>query len=66
MFSAPRVLQAIANDDLIPFLKIFKIVSPINHEPTIALILTVILAEVGVLIASVDLVAPILSMYEIT
>jgi potassium/chloride transporter 4/5/6 len=60
---APRLLQAIANDDLIPILRIFKKVLPWNGEPTIALILTVILAEVGVLIASLDLVAPILSMF---
>ena len=59
---APRLLQAIANDNLIPFLKIFKKVSPWNSEPTFALILTALLAEVGVLIASLDLVAPILSM----
>ncbi len=62
LLSAPRLLQAIANDNLIPILKFFKIVSPLNHEPTFALILTALLAEVGVLIASLDLVAPILSM----
>ena len=62
LFRAPRLLQAIANDNLIPFLKIFKKVSPWNSEPTFALILTALLAEVGVLIASLDLVAPILSM----
>ena len=59
---APRLLQAIAKDDLISFLRIFKKVSPWNNEPTFALILTAILAEAGVLIASLDLVAPILSM----
>ena len=59
--SAPRLLQAIANDNLIFFLKFFKWVSPWN-EPTLALIMTVVLAEVGVLIASLDYVAPILSM----
>ena len=62
MYRAPRLLQAIAKDDLIPFLRIFKKVLPLNGEPTLALILTVILAEAGVLIASLDEVAPILSM----
>ncbi|XP_019849326.1 PREDICTED: solute carrier family 12 member 6-like isoform X2 [Amphimedon queenslandica] len=60
---APRLLQAIAKDDLIPFLRYFKKVLPWNGEPTFALILTAILAEAGVLIASLDLVAPILSMF---
>lgn len=33
-----------------------------NGEPTWALLLTAVLAELGILIASLDLVAPILSM----
>ena len=59
---APRLLQAIANDNLLPLIGVFKKVSPWNGEPSLALILTVCLAEVGVLIASLDQVAPILSM----
>ena len=59
---APRLLQAIAKDDLIFFLKYFAR-SPIQGEPTYALIMTVLLSECGVLIASVDAVAPILSMF---
>lgn len=59
---APRLLQAIAKDDLIFFLKIFSR-SPIGGEPTYALILTFIFSECGVLIASVDAVAPLLTMF---
>jgi len=59
---APRLLQAIAKDDLIFFLKIFGR-SPIGGEPTYALILTFVLSEFGVLIASIDAVAPILTMF---
>ena len=33
-----------------------------NGEPTWALVLTAVIAEMGILIASLDLVAPILSM----
>lgn len=33
-----------------------------NGEPTWALLLTVLIAELGILIASLDMVAPILSM----
>ena len=59
---APRLLQAIAKDDLIFFLKLFGR-SLVGGEPTYALILTFILSECGVLIASVDAVAPILTMF---
>lgn len=52
---------AIANDNLLWFLNIFKRTG-LNGEPTFALILTTLLAEIGVLIASLDLVAPILTM----
>lgn len=58
---APRLLQAIANDNLLSFLSFFKRTG-LNGEPSFALLLTVLLAEVGVLIASLDLVAPILTM----
>lgn len=34
-----------------------------NGEPTWALLLTVGICEIGILIASLDAVAPILSMY---
>lgn len=58
---APRLLQAIAKDNLIFFLNFFKRTG-LNGEPSFALLLTVLLAEIGVLIASLDLVAPILTM----
>ena len=61
-YRAPRLLQAIARDNLIPFLKVFGYSSG-QGEPTYALIFTVIMSELGVLIASVDAVAPILSMW---
>ena len=58
---APRLMQAIANDNLLSFLSFFKRTG-LNGEPSFALLLTVILSETGVLIASLDLVAPILTM----
>ena len=54
-------MQAISNDNLIGFLRFFKRTG-LNGEPSYALLLTVILSELGVLIASLDLVAPILTM----
>ena len=59
---APRLMQAISNDNLIGFLRFFKRTG-LNGEPSYALLLTVVLSELGVLIASLDLVAPILTMY---
>uniref|UniRef100_A0A3Q3BH07 Solute carrier family 12 member 7a n=1 Tax=Kryptolebias marmoratus TaxID=37003 RepID=A0A3Q3BH07_KRYMA len=59
---APRLLQAIARDGIIPFLQVFGH-GKANGEPTWALLLTVGICEIGILIASVDNVAPILSMF---
>ncbi|KAL8176455.1 UNVERIFIED_CONTAM: hypothetical protein K2H54_034777, partial [Gekko kuhli] len=59
---APRLLQAIAKDNIIPFLRVFGY-SKANGEPTWALLLTAGIAELGILIASLDMVAPILSMF---
>uniref|UniRef100_A0A3Q2CHQ0 Solute carrier family 12 member 7a n=1 Tax=Cyprinodon variegatus TaxID=28743 RepID=A0A3Q2CHQ0_CYPVA len=59
---APRLLQAIARDGIIPFLQVFGH-GKRNGEPTWALLLTVGICEIGILIASLDEVAPILSMF---
>ncbi|RXN38997.1 solute carrier family 12 member 7-like isoform X4 [Labeo rohita] len=58
---APRILQAIARDGIMPFLQVFGR-SKSNGEPTWALLLTAVICEIGILIGSLDLVAPILSM----
>eukprot|EP00050_Salpingoeca_kvevrii_P022245 m.123428 g.123428 ORF g.123428 m.123428 type:complete len:1034 (-) comp9648_c0_seq5:1260-4361(-) len=59
---APRLLQAIASDEVLPFLDMFQQASA-NGEPTRALILTLLIAELGILIASLDTVAPIITMF---
>ncbi|XP_074506339.1 solute carrier family 12 member 7-like isoform X2 [Sebastes fasciatus] len=59
---APRLLQAIARDGIVPFLQVFGH-GKANGEPTWALLLTVGICEIGILIASLDAVAPILSMF---
>ncbi|XP_076149582.1 solute carrier family 12 member 7 isoform X1 [Alosa pseudoharengus] len=59
---APRLLQAIARDGIVPFLQVFGH-GKSNGEPTWALLLTAGICEIGILIASLDLVAPILSMF---
>ncbi|KAI4898138.1 hypothetical protein NFI96_015401 [Prochilodus magdalenae] len=59
---APRLLQAIARDGIVPFLEVFGH-GKANGEPTWALLLTAGICETGILIASLDAVAPILSMF---
>merc|ERR1712088_1138527 len=59
---APRLLQAIAKDQIIPFLKPFETVSA-KGEPVRALGITLVISEVAVLIGNVDEIAPLLSMF---
>ncbi|XP_034028163.1 solute carrier family 12 member 7 isoform X2 [Thalassophryne amazonica] len=59
---APRLLQAISRDGIVPFLQVFGH-GKANGEPTWALLLTAAICEIGILIASLDSVAPILSMF---
>uniref|UniRef100_A0A8C4I276 Solute carrier family 12 member 5a n=1 Tax=Dicentrarchus labrax TaxID=13489 RepID=A0A8C4I276_DICLA len=59
---APRLLQAIAKDNIVPALRIFGH-GKANGEPTWSLLLTACICESGILIASLDAVAPILSMF---
>ncbi|XP_032686936.1 solute carrier family 12 member 6 isoform X1 [Odontomachus brunneus] len=59
---APRLLQAIAKDGIIPFLTPFA-TSSSRGEPTRALILTVLICQCGILLGNVDYLAPLLSMF---
>ncbi|KAJ1523941.1 hypothetical protein ONE63_010490 [Megalurothrips usitatus] len=59
---APRLLQAIAKDGIIPFLAPFA-VSSSRGEPTRALVLTACICQCGILLGNVDYLAPLLSMF---
>ncbi|XP_046751316.1 solute carrier family 12 member 4 isoform X2 [Diprion similis] len=59
---APRLLQAIARDGIIPFLSPFA-ASSSRGEPTRALLLTVVICQCGILLGNVDYLAPLLSMF---
>ncbi|KAK9498186.1 hypothetical protein O3M35_004058 [Rhynocoris fuscipes] len=59
---APRLLQAIAKDGIIPFLAPFA-VSSSRGEPTRALLLTLSICQCGILLGNVDYLAPLLSMF---
>ena len=58
---APRLLQAIARDNIIPFLDVFKVTTK-NGEPIRALLITALIAEIGIIIASLDYVAPVIDV----
>ncbi|XP_041375746.1 solute carrier family 12 member 4-like [Gigantopelta aegis] len=59
---APRLLQAIAKDNVIPFLSVFKKTTK-RGEPFRALLLTAAISELGILLASLDYIAPIITMF---
>jgi len=61
---APRLLQAIAADGVIPFINTFSVTN-LKGEPRRALYLTATIAETGVLLANVDYIAPIITMCEL-
>lgn len=60
--SAPRLIQAIANDGIIPFLNRFAIMDS-RGEPVRALMLTTLIAWAALLIGNLDFIAPILTMF---
>jgi len=59
---APRLLQSIAKDGIIPIINPMGVLSSRN-EPTRALLLTVAICQVAILIGNVDALAPLLSMF---
>lgn len=61
ILAAPRTLQALAIDGLAP--KIFAKGSGPSNEPRNGLIFTFVLAEAGILMGSLDLIAPVLTMF---
>lgn len=64
ILGGPRILQAMSIDKVTP--KLFGIGAGKSNEPRNALILTFIIAELGILIGELDLIAPIVSMFYLT
>eukprot|EP00258_Populus_trichocarpa_P014805 XP_006369978.2 cation-chloride cotransporter 1 [Populus trichocarpa] len=58
---APRLLAAIANDDILPILNYFKVAD--GHEPHIATLFTAFLCVGCVVIGNLDLVTPTVTMF---
>jgi amino acid transporter len=61
ILSAPRTIQALANDGVLP--RILAREHGKSREPMIAMIAALIIAEAAILTEKLDLVAPVLSMF---
>ena len=64
ILGAPRILQAIAMDKIAP--KMFAKGTGKTNEPRNALLLAFVIAEAGILIGELDVIARIVSMFFIT
>lgn len=64
ILGGPRILQAMSVDKVTP--KLFSKGKGINNEPVNALFLVFIIAEAGILIGELDVIARIVSMFYLT
>ena len=58
---APRLLAAIANDDIIPILKYFKATD--STEPYLATLFTAFICATCVVLGNIDLISPMITMF---
>ncbi|KAG0589960.1 hypothetical protein KC19_1G060000 [Ceratodon purpureus] len=58
---APRLLAAIANDDVLPVLKYFK--SSDDEEPHMATLFTMLICAGCVVLGNLDLITPVITMF---
>lgn len=63
MMGAPRILQAFARDNIFRRLRWFARGSGRSGEPRRAVVLTVIIAQAGVLAGDLDTIAPVITMF---
>lgn len=62
MLGAPRILQAIADDRVIPWLHVFR-TRPGSGEPRAAVALTFVISQLCIVVADLDTVAPVITMF---
>jgi len=63
MMGAPRILQALARDDVFQRLAFFGAGSGVNDEPRRAIVMTLVIAQLGVLLGDLNAIAPIITMF---
>ena len=64
ILGGPRILQAMSMDKVTP--KIFRSGKGTNNEPVNALLMVFIIAEAGILIGELDIIARVVSMFYLT
>ena len=62
MMGAPRILQALARDQIFPRLNLFSAGSGIAQEPRRAVILTFLLSSFCIVVADLNTIAPLITM----
>jgi amino acid transporter len=62
MMGAPRILQALAKDDIFPRLKLFGVGSGETNEPRRAVILTFVISSICIAAADLNTIAPLITM----
>jgi hypothetical protein len=63
MMGAPRILQAFGRDEVFRALKFFAVGGGVNSEPRRATVLTFLIAQSCVLLADLNAIAPIITMF---
>ncbi len=63
MMGAPRILQALARDEIFPRLRPLARGSGPGNEPRRATLLTVIIAQVAIIFGDLNAIAPIITMF---
>ncbi len=63
MMGSPRILQAFARDHVFGWLRPFAVASGAGKEPRRAIVLTFVIAQVCILSADLDTIAPLITMF---
>jgi len=63
MMGAPRILQALARDQVFRRLHFFSVGSGKDDEPRRAILLTVLIAQAGILLGDLNAIAPVITMF---
>ena len=63
MMGAPRILQALARDEIFPSLRFFGAGGDGSGEPRRAAVLTFMIAQLGILAGDLNTIAPVITMF---
>ena len=63
MMGAPRILQALARDNVFDRIAFFGVGSGANNEPRRAIVLTFVISELAILLGDINAIAPIITMF---